>query len=392
MSLSQVPEAQELGQSVDPNLDSSGLSSDELGVKNLVSSRFIESSEQPSFYSLTMQHHSFWLGIGSFILASIFDGLSAEEPRTLSLLVGGLAWSHWIGETGGSIYGKKIPHQGHSTLLAPYFRASGQGAIGESSNLFLIPPGVYFHPLHNDVNGNTDKLLTASLKLGHLWVSKSVSIESVAYWRLLTPSFREEFLGAYLKEPAGTYADWGELKTNVAKVLEFSPLDVRIQGSVGYNDIGDKGGKKLHRDIHRLTRNSLENLEYTNQPKGRFFSTGIEVGIAASGYSEEFNLRASQVLSATVENSRMMREFGLKYNFVFVNVPEWWEYGGELKIIRQASSEVYSKLMPTRFEAGFGVRVLRYLTPTVKYVSGYFENDPIGQTYFDILHINLPIN
>ena len=62
-----------------------------------------------------------------------------------------------------------------------------RGAIGEASNLFLIPDGAYLHPVYNDVNGSTDKFLTASAKIGAGQTYESMGWESVYYWRMSRP-------------------------------------------------------------------------------------------------------------------------------------------------------------------------------------------------------------
>ena len=138
--------------------------------------------------------------------------------RTFGNEVTGLAWAAALGAYGSASNSEKSSRE-EDILQAThqrFLRASGQGAIGESSNLFLIPEGAYIHPIYNDVTGNTDKLLTASLKFGILRTWDWLSIETVGYWRLLTPSFRPEFNVPDLKKPVGRYADWTELKTSFA--------------------------------------------------------------------------------------------------------------------------------------------------------------------------------
>jgi hypothetical protein len=325
-------------------------------------------------------------GLGGMLIA---DAMRKPYARTFGNAVTGLAWAAALGAY-GSASSSAASSRDEDILQAThqrFLRASGQGAIGESSNLFLIPEGAYIHPIYNDVTGNTDKLLTASLKFGILRTWDRLSIETVGYWRLLTPSFKPEFNVPDLKKPVGRYADWTELKTSIATTSVVASLPVRAQVSVGYNDIGNKGGKEVHIAIHRITRNSIENLEYINQPEGRFLSLAGELGLSHPFYSTGWGI-ARGLFSISAEKSKIMDEVGLRWNAVHVITPEYWEYGVELRAVRQLASEAYEHLRPIRYEGGAGVRVMKYFSPTLKYVSSYLYGDDVGQTYFDVLHYN----
>ncbi len=83
-----------------------------------------------------------------------------------------------------------------------------------------------------------------------------------------------------------------------------------------------------------------------------------------------------------------MTEIGMRYNLIQIQTPRWWENALEFRIIRQLNSEVYQEFRPWRYEAAIGFRLLRVITPVVKYVSPYLTGDDVGQTYFDLLHYN----
>lgn len=338
--------------------------------------------------SLKFARWSFLLGTGGMAIELVASGLSLAILRTVGNILWGVGWTGWLGAYGET---EQILRPAGSNILplsnkTPFRRASTQGAIGESSNLFLIPEGFYIHPLYNDVNGGTDKLLTASTKMGLLRTFDNVSVESIAYWRFLTPTFKTEFEADDLPKPVGRYADWAEWKTSMSYLSPSATWPLRFQLSLGYSDIGNKGGREMHREVHRITRNTLENLEYTNQPTGRFWTGGLEVGLASRGLAGGNTIH--HLTAATGETSKMMKEVGLRWNGVLILEPEWWEYGVEAKVLRQLSSEVYDSIRPWRYEGSIGVRLFRHLTPTVKYVSSYLKDDPIGQTYFDLLHYN----
>jgi hypothetical protein len=275
-----------------------------------------------------------------------------------------------------------------STGLSQNFkRASLHGAIGETSNLYLMPEGIYFHPLYNDVNGGTDKQLTGSIKLGTLLNLYDYSLESTVFWRLLTPSFKSEFNAPHLDRPVGRYADWLEWKSALAKVITIYDHPFKLQLSLGWNHVGDKGGKAVHQWIHKVTHNSIEELEYINQPEGRFWSKGIEIAFLDHIYGlTHFSL--DQSIAVGLESGRQMTETYARYNINSIVRKSWWELGLELRFVRQHKSEFYSEIRPYRFEASAGTMLYGFFSPTIKYISPFLKGDDVGQTYFDFLHFN----
>lgn len=257
------------------------------------------------------------------------------------------------------------------------------GAFGEASNLYLIPEGAYVHPLYNDFNGNTDKLLTTSLKAGLL----REHFEIVYFWRLFTPSVKPAFLRPALAKPVGRYADWMEVEGAYAHRDTLLGVPVKHQVMLGLNHIGDKGGKKVHRWVHKATRNSLENLEYTNQPAGAFATAGYEIAFEDPIY-QDLPGRLDQQVALVTQAGQSTNEAGIRHNLLLVVRKPWWEVGTELKIVRQYGGKLFESMRPYRLEASAGTLLYGWFTPTVKYVSPYLFGDDIGQTYFDFLHYN----
>jgi hypothetical protein len=351
--------------------------------------RQAKSNAKDVIHSTDQAQIGFYTGLLGLMGAVAFDRAQMAPHRTAGFVLLGLGWSTWLGAYG------KASSLANSSSADPspesnpardnVFKASTQGAIGESSNLHLIPEGFYIHPLYNDVNGNTDKLLTASAKLGLIKHLGDYDLETALYWRFLTPAFNTEFESPEFKEPVGIYADWIELKQAVASTVNIASLPVHKQITVGFNDIGDKGGKQVHRTVHKLTKNSLNHLDYTDQPSGRFFTVNYEIGVTGK---LEVPSQSHHMLSVIGQESKIMREVGFQYNGKVILEPNLWEFALETRDIRQIGSEVYTRIKPWRQEIAIGVRVLRHFTPTVKYVSSHLYGDDVGQTYFDLLHYN----
>ena len=342
----------------------------------------------------------FWIGSAGLLSSIFFNNINVPPARTASYLVWGGAWSAWLGSYGQA----KMLEQGNGLdhldsgasngsanrclgLSLSHCQASTQGTIGEMSNLHLIPDGVYFHPIYNDVNGNTDKLLTASAKIGMLKTFGQLGVETVAFWRLLTPSFAPEFEAKPLETPVGRYADWAEWKNTVSYSYGISGIGARSQISLGYSDVGNKGGRELHREFHILTHNRVDHLEYTDQPDGRFFTVAAEQGISGR-ITAPVGHTIETLVNLQTETSRFMNEVGGMINLRQEIYPEFWEQALEIRIVRQIGSEVYTNIKPWRYEVSYGARIFKHFTPSVKHVSSYLLGDNIGQTYVDILHYN----
>ncbi len=280
-----------------------------------------------------------------------------------------------------------VPGQSFGSLAA-FEKATVYGAVGESNHLYLVPNGIYFHPQYNDVTGDTDKLLTSSMKLGVLDVlADGWAYESCYFWRFLTPAFASSTKSGQLAKPVGVYADWMELKTAVAKSVYLGTWLLRPQFSLGANHIGNKGAKKVHRWVHEVTKNSLEGLEYTNQPMGYFPSFGANIA-AASEISKSGDQSLIGQMLVGIESSKMIKDLFLSGTTIWTIRKGWWELAFDVRLIRQIGTEVYSDLKPYRYEGAASTALYGVYTPTIKYVSSYLKGDSVGQTYFDFLHFN----
>jgi hypothetical protein len=205
-----------------------------------------------------------------------------------------------------------------------------------------------------------------------------------------TPAVKPAFSQEDLKEPIGVYADWNEVKFGYSWMSEKSFGTVRHQIALGYSDISNKGGRDFHRWIHDVTNNSLENLEYTNQPEGRFYTRSYTIGIIKS-WIFSLHDQIDTLTSVNLKTDKMMQEASVIHNFIWTLRRNYWAIGAELKLTRQFSSEVYDLPKKHRYEVGLGTQLYNVYTPMIRYVSPYLEGDKIGQTYFDFIHFKWQI-
>ena len=87
--------------------------------------------------ALVRGRRGFWYGLGGLLSSVLFDQIGLVVPRTLSYAVLGVGWSEWLGSYGEARFILEDSVQSGSLVAKNRFaKASTQGAIGESSNLF----------------------------------------------------------------------------------------------------------------------------------------------------------------------------------------------------------------------------------------------------------------
>lgn len=261
--------------------------------------------------------------------------------------------------------------------------ANGPGAIGETGHLYLIGSGAFIRPFYNDVMGQTDKHLSGATQLAWMKTWRHSSLELRAHWRFITPSFQEDFGGRILDAPVGRYADWMETQASYAHLINFQQQTIKLQASMGYGHVGNKGAKQIHRSFHEWIGSSLEGLDYTQQPDGHFINRGVQVSLL--GDKELFKLKGAQLYSVGQYYNKFMRDMYLKVNHVS-KVSDNLSLGIEGRVAWQIASKVYSDQKNIRQEFATGLRWAWY-RPSIKYVSPYLRGDTVGQIYLDPLAV-----
>jgi hypothetical protein len=261
--------------------------------------------------------------------------------------------------------------------------ANAPGAIGETGSLYLIDQGLFARPFYNDVFGHTDKQLSGATQLGYLKMWSNSSFEARTQWRLITPTFKEKFGGDQLELPVGRYADWMELQLSHAGLFEWEGETLRWQWFVGFGEIGNHGGKQVHRNFHKLIGSSLLGLDYSDQPKGSDVSRGIELGLIQDP-GKTWGVVHESLLNFGLSKNKFMTDLYLNQNQVF-HIQDHLHLGLETRFVRQLGSDVHGEgRLGWRFEAALGMRWHAW-RPSLKYVSPYLRDDQVGQIYFDPL-------
>lgn len=274
------------------------------------------------------------------------------------------------------------------TKMRNFEAANVQGAIGDTGSLYLSPPGMFINPLYNDFFGDTDKLLTASFTAGLLRLYSDTSFEMTTNWRFLTPVYKQAFGQPDLPVPVGRFADWMELSSAYAWTDDLKVGKRKGQIDLGLGHVGNKGAKQIHYWVHQITHNSLDHLDYSNQPSGVVPSIGYSTAYI-SPEEELGTLHYQKQVSAGLHHNEFMTEAFLAANLV-TNYRPGYELGLESRLIIQLNSSTYESILPYRYEMAAGVLLFRYYKPTIKYVSEYIRGDAFGQVYLDFFNVYIP--
>lgn len=314
----------------------------------------------------------------------IFDSAFEHHQKMLVLLTLFLVlmWS----ENGFSQKQKDLKYNGLEV-------AENQGTIGEISSAYLKPRSLSLHPMTNDFMGKTDKLMTGSSNLGlHLlWPGAKDSVKSLAfnfYWRAITPSFRSKDGEPEFEKPVGIYADWIELQSAFADTRKVPLGGIKYQLALHYGNISDRGIKNAHRWIHEKINQPYSDITYEEQPIG--VTRGGDAMLAFITTPVGFwGLKLNFQGAAGIDYSKIMYEYYYMFNTVFA-LGRNLKFGFERKMIYQISSEVYENIESKRFESTYSMILFNIYQPSVKFVSSYLKDDPVGQMYVDFVNITIP--
>jgi hypothetical protein len=271
--------------------------------------------------------------------------------------------------------------------------ANARGSIGDISNGFVSPDGVNLDVMNNDFLGGTDKYMTGAMKFGYLHTQESVfarspgdkgSFELTWNWRALTPTETESVGGRPLPYLEGRFADWMEIRGTYAETIATSTGLWKMQFSLGLGEIGNKGMKTLHRDIHDGIGMSTSGLEYTNQPRGLTKSADFFVGKI---FGDPIN---GMLLGTGYSFDPTMREIYLQATYLKTWTKDY-AVSAEALMARQLKSDIYVGANAYRYEFGTSLRVGKYYQPGLRYVSDFLSPDSRGQFYAELLRFNVPL-
>lgn len=268
-------------------------------------------------------------------------------------------------------------------ILKESISANPYALPGDSDATQLMLPGVRLHEA-NDWAGSTDKNVTESGSLTVMgnygkWFSSSLGYRG----RYVTPVLKTKNHEDPLPTPLGIHAEWVELTFNQSVTLYTDKgWGIKLDGGVGYNDMGDHSFVDIYKNVHR---------EIGNPDESDKFGEPVDTSFISSTYGAAVVIPLGQVniLGAyKVMNSEAFREDAIEGTAI-LSVSEDLAFSVKASFIEQKRSSLFDlKTHRTQYHAG--VRLFKFWTPSVMYVSPFIRGDKHGQLYFSPLSLTYP--
>lgn len=238
----------------------------------------------------------------------------------------------------------------------------------------------------NDVNGQTDKLVTATavLEYGHKWDYYSLAIASHNIF--FTPIFKTKFGREELETPIGDVADTKQFHLAQSFFIPLGEAGIRLQATAMNIDVKDHGFIELQRSFHKAIGSSfdlqdLDSVEHSQNvwsfqgefllPSFQFLGAYWGFGLGGGG-KENFFFKESFIGASLV----------IKYSDNFVIYSRYMD-------IDQRGSDFFKNIIDeSRYQYFIGLSLFGAWFPTLSYTSVYINGDDHGQMYFSPLNFN----
>lgn len=272
-----------------------------------------------------------------------------------------------------------------------YFkRPNIHSSPGTFGTMFLTPVGGFIHAFNNDAPGATDKLLTGAIQAGKIFPKDDALMEFSVHWRAINPVFKVHNESKPLKEPIGRFADWLEASLAGTHIKEVAGHKVRYQLAGGFSHIGNKGIRRVHREIHSFTNQPLKFLEYDDQPDGFAYSLDGQLGLIYDE-STQFGVGWQSMVNLGYYDGPIVKEAYLSH-YTVAEVSKNFAATIELTLAFNTYSDFYPNVVPVRNEFAVGVQIGKVFAPSVKFASPLVRNDPWGQVHLSFLNFNFSLD
>lgn len=255
---------------------------------------------------------------------------------------------------------------------------------GDSERNHLPVGGIRLHEA-NDFYGKTDKLTTEAVSLNVMGIWKKYFATSIGYkGRFVTPVLRTKNGEGKLDTPLGIYAEWAEVSLNQSiTIFQDSWVALKFDGGVTYNDFGDHNFADLYKKVHDEVGSPDERDQF-GKPLDDNFIGSSAAGSVIIPIGNHINL----IGSYQVMNSKIFREDAQEASVVW-SVSKDLAFSAKYSSVKQIRSEFYD--LKNRREQYIGaVRLFKFWTPSIMYVSPYIKGDKYGQWYLSPLSLTYP--
>lgn len=256
---------------------------------------------------------------------------------------------------------------------------------GDSERNQLPLSGVRLHE-SNDFYGKTDKLVSEAMSLNVMGSWSKYFATSFGYkGRFVTPILKTKNDEAKLPNPIGIHAEWVELGLNQSITLfkEDGIAALKLDGGISYNDFGDHSFVDIYKSVHEAVGSPDESDKFGKRVDANFISStgGLSLVIP---FGDHLNLMTSY----QVMNSKIFREDAQEATLIW-SVSKDLAFSAKYSFIKQIRSQYYD-LRNNREQFIGAVRLFKFWTPSIMYVSPFVKGDKHGQWYLSPLSVTYP--
>lgn len=256
---------------------------------------------------------------------------------------------------------------------------------GDSERNHLMLPGIRLHEA-NDFYGSTDKHTSEAMSLTVMGNWAKYFSTSVGYkGRFVQPALRLKNSDDKLATPIGIYAEWAEVNLNqsVTMFQDSGFFALKIDGGVTYNDFGDHSFTDIYQSVHEALGAEDDSDEFGQKLSENFIGSTASASLILA-LSDHINL----IGSYQVMNSKIHREDAQEASLIWT-VSKDLAFSAKYSFIKQINSEFYA-LRNNRTQFVGGVRLFKFWTPSIMYVSEYIKGDDEPQWYLSPLSLTYP--
>lgn len=272
-----------------------------------------------------------------------------------------------------------------STILDESISVNPYTLPGDSERNQLSLSGVRLHEA-NDFYGKTDKLTTEALSLNVMGIWAKYFATSVGYkGRFVTPILRTKNGEGKLPAPIGIYAEWAEVSLNQSVTLfpDSQWAALKLDAGVGYNDFGNHGFADIYTSVHDSLGSPDERDQFGQQQDDHFISSSASASLIIP-WGDHLNL----ITSYQVMNSKIFREDAKEATLIW-SVSKDLAFSAKYSYVKQLRSEFYD-LKDHREQFLGAVRLFKFWTPSIMYVSAHVKGDKFGQWYLSPVSFTYP--
>lgn len=269
-------------------------------------------------------------------------------------------------------------------VLSEYVAVNPHALPGDSEFNHLPVQGLRVHEA-NDYIGDTDKYISGAGSLAVLGIWKHFSTSLSYKGRFLQPALEKRNDQPKLSTPLGIYAEWAEIMLNTSvTIYSKESWGFKLDGGVGYNDLGDHGLVNIYRKIHEIVASPINDKNFGPKLKDHYISSSVGAFVIVP-ISKTINF----MFGHSAYNSKMFVENAVEASLV-ISASKNFALSMKYMNIKQERSEYYQNLRGHRQQGIVALRLFEFWTPSLMFVSPLLKEDDFSQWYLSPISFTYP--